>query len=525
VNKNLACTLAAVLCVPAAGLTSSAAVASSATRAHGARASVPESSYRVRRDVTAGSLNFANTEPLASEQWYLEQDHAWDHWPEQPTLAPVKVAVIDSGIDYSHPEFVGRVAAGISFVGGSWKRDTDGHGTFVAGEIAANPSNGVGIAGLAFNAQLLIAKVVPDGPNSTVSLPAEIKAIYWAVNHGAKVINLSIGGVRDPVDPNLDSFSLEEEAAVEYAYAKGAIVVAAVGNGPQAPRTPWNFADYPAALPHVIGVTALRQNGSVPDYSNRDVKYADLAAPGDSIFSTVPRNLIDSTRADCVGVPYSNCGPFEFQSGIGTSFAAPQVSAAAALLLGVNPRLTPDQVGWLLERTAVDVNVNDGCRTCATGRDSLTGWGRLNIAAALGAITDGGSLPQADAHEPNDDAGALAHHIGTAGTITGTLDYWDDPVDVYSVTLAKGDELFARLTRVTKAPTTLSLWKPGTVHVFGNRALKTDRAARSTSVGNQQRLSFTAPASGTYYVEVTLTAPLRAVDAYALAVAKRPTAT
>src|SRR5262249_7087312 len=77
---------------------------------------------------------FANTEPLPAKQWYLTADHAWDYWPTMPQLAPVKVAVIDSGIDYGHPDFAGRIAAGRSFVrGSSWKEDTDGHGTFVAG--------------------------------------------------------------------------------------------------------------------------------------------------------------------------------------------------------------------------------------------------------------------------------------------------------------------------------------------------------------------------------------------------------
>ena len=118
---------------------------------------------------------FDNLEPLAAKQWYLAQDNAWTYWPAEPDLAPVNVAVIDSGIDGTHPEFVGRIAAAKSFVGGSPYQDEQGHGTFVAGEIAASPFNGVGIAGIAFNAHLLIAKVVePDG---TVSLPGEVAAI------------------------------------------------------------------------------------------------------------------------------------------------------------------------------------------------------------------------------------------------------------------------------------------------------------------------------------------------------------
>src|SRR5205814_4359203 len=154
----------------------------------------------------------------------------------------------------------------------------------------------------------------------------------WAVSEGAQVINLSLGGQRDPQDPRLDTFSPLERDALEEAVAKNVVVVAAVGNGTESPSIPWVYADYPAALPHVLGVSALRQNGSIPDYSNRDPVYVDVAAPGDSIVSTVPRNLVDATQPECAATPYSTCGRSEFRDAIGTSFAAPQVTAAAALL-------------------------------------------------------------------------------------------------------------------------------------------------------------------------------------------------
>src|ERR1051326_2929862 len=290
---------------------------------------------------------FPNTEPLAPPRWDLDPDNAWSFWSSVPTLVLVRVAVIDSGIDGGHPEFRGRIVAAKSFVGGSPYEDEQGHGTFVAGEIAAKPFNDEGIAGLAFNAELLVAKVVkPDG---TVSLRSEAAAIRWAVDHGARVVNLSLGGVRDPLNPRLDTYSKLEEQAVEYAYTKHAVVVAAVGNGPESPATPWPFAGYPASLPHVIGGRAVREDGRVPAFSNRDVLYNDVAAPGDAILSTIPRQL-EKKQPACAGHPYSDCGPAEFRDAIGTSFAAPQVSAAAALLLGVDPKLAPDQVSWLLER-------------------------------------------------------------------------------------------------------------------------------------------------------------------------------
>jgi subtilisin family serine protease len=463
---------------------------------------------------------FDNNEPDGAQQWYLTQDNAWTHWLAPPSLQEVKVAVIDTGIDASHPEFVGRIAGGVSFVGGSWRTDTCGHGTFVAGEIAANPFNGIGIAGLAFNAKLLVVKVTSSDCN--VSTTGEVNGIRWAVAHGARVINLSIGGNRDPDDSTIDEYSPAEQAAVEYAVSKGVVVVAAAGNGEAAPSMPWVFADYPAALPHVIGVGAVRQGGAVPAYSNRDKVFVDIAAPGGPLFSTVPRNLIDTSLPGCAGQGYSDCGPLEFRGGQGTSFAAPQVTAAAALLLGVDPRLTPSQVDWLLERSATDANPSSGCSICPTGRDSLTGWGDLNIGAALDLLGNEHDLPAPDAMEPNDNAntpGASAYPFGPPRTIAATLDYWDDPIDVYSIKLTRGSQIFARLSEAGPG-TKLVLWKPGTTDVTVSiRELLGDRAAQSQAVSGQQRLGYRVPLTGTYYIEVKVGSPTRAPDAYRLAVA------
>ena len=466
--------------------------------------------------VAAPAAAFDNTAPLGAKEWYLTADKAWDYWPTQPTLAPVKVAIVDSGIDYGHPEFVGRIAGGRTFVGGTWKHDSDGHGTFVAGEIAAG---GQQMAGLAFNAKLLIAKVVkPDG---SVSLAGEVAAIRWAANEGARVINLSLGGVRDPLNSQLDTYSASEQAAVDYAYGKGAVVVAAVGNGQESPQTPWRYADYPAALPHVVGVSAFGPHGGVPTFSNRDAAYVDIAAPGVDIFSTVPRNLVDSSRPLCTGHPYSDCGPFEFRNAIGTSFAAPQVTAAAALLIGQDPSLTPDQVSWLLERSATDERTATGCSLCTPGRDAYTGWGRLNVDAALAALA-AGNLPPADRYEPDDNAGSSAHAFGPARTITATLDFWDDQVDVFSINVPAGDRLYTRLTPLVPAQTTLVLWKPGTTTVDGLSTALQNQAARSLAVGLQQRLAFTASVGGTYYVEVKLVHQTRNPVPYTLSVAVKP---
>jgi hypothetical protein len=443
---------------------------------------------------------FTPTDPLAARQWYLTAIRAFDSWSEQPVLAPVRVAVIDSGIDGGHPEFQGRIADSRSFVGGNPLVDEQGHGTFVAGEIAAGVNNGQGIAGIALSAQLLVAKVVrADG---SISLDAEAQAIRWATDRGARVINLSLGGVRDPADRSQDTFSQEEADAVEYAVRAGVVIVAAVGNADQAPATPWNFASYPAALPHVLGVGALDHQGDVPDFSDRDPLFVDIVAPGEDILSTFPRQLT-AVRPACPDQGYSSCGPDEYRFAEGTSFAAPQVAAAAALLLAIRPDLRAEQVTALLEHTAADVNATNGCRQCALLRDRFSGWGRLDVANAVIALQEG-PLPPTDSREPNDQAGAQADTVwGSAGRIQASLDFWDDPVDVYRVRLRAGQRISATATGSANVTPLLVLWKPGTRRVdLRTLAALRQRAARSTGSAETQSLAFTAPVEGWYYLEV-----------------------
>jgi subtilase family protein len=457
----------------------------------------------------APAAAFTPPNPLAPRQWFLQDDHAFDAWATPPTdLQPVKVAIVDSGLDCSLPDFAGRVVAERSFVGGNACVDTEGHGTFVAGEIAAN-LGATGIVGIAYTAQLLVAKVVTaDG---TIPLVAEAGAIRWAADNGARVINLSLGGVRDPQNPAHDTYSAMEASAVAYAYSKGAVLVAAVGNGDEAPTQPWPYASYPAALPHVIGVSALTRSGNVPDFSNRDPVFNDLSAPGSSIFSTFPAALT-AQRTGCPDQGYSDCGTEDYRNAEGTSFAAPQVSAAAAVLFAVDPLLTNSQVAYLLERTADDVNATNGCPRCGLLRDPLSGWGRLDVAKAVEALA--GPVPPADNYESNDDAGTQARTVwGKRDKLQATIDYWDDPVDVYRIQLQKGAPLNVQLT-VTGGPSIqLELWKPKTVHV-DRASSRHDLVAQSAT----KRLRLDAPTAGWYYLEVKAASPGSA--AYALAITK-----
>jgi subtilisin family serine protease len=442
---------------------------------------------------------FTPNDPLVPRQYYLAQDHAFDTFgPELPVVNPVRVAIIDSGLDGGHPEFPRqRIWQARSWVGGSPLTDEQGHGTFVAGEIAAAIGHSEGIAGMAFPAQLVIAKIARA--DQTIDVRDEAEAIRWAVAVGARVINLSIGGLRNPFNPRVDTFSKAEATAIEYAVRHGVVLVAAVGNSDEAPQTPWPYASYPAALPHVIGVSALSPSGNVPSFSDRDRIYNDMAAPGQEIYSTLPRALT-SFRPLCQNQGYSDCGPDEFRHAAGTSFAAPQVTAAAAVLFALKPALRADQVTNILERSATDVSAANGCRSCPLQRDSLSGWGRLDVSKAVAALD--GVLPPPDRLEPNDDAGARSVKLAAAvRSVTATIDFWDDQIDVYRTYLRKGQRLRLTLDGPAGATSNLLLWKPGTKRVDDLRRQNL-RAAQAIGPGASHRLGYRAPKKGWYYVEV-----------------------
>jgi subtilisin family serine protease len=453
------------------------------------------------------SLAFLPNDPLTHFQWYLDSIQAFSYWETRPGLPIVTVAVVDSGIDAGHPEFAGtRIRDLESFVGSPASVDSLGHGTIVAGEIAAAIDNADGIAGVGFPVELLIAKVV--APGGGVSVEAEAKAIRWAVDHGADVINLSLGGVRDPTNAARDTYSSLEHAAIEYAYRKGVVIVAVTGNCEDV--CPYRYASYPAALAHVIGVSALTVAHEVPAFSNRDPVFNDLAAPGAGIVSTFPRTPSLNDPA-CEFPGYSVCAEGSLKSGNGTSFAAPLVSAAAALLIAQDQRLVrkPSQVIALLERSATDL--------APAGRDVVSGNGLLNVAGAL-AMREG-ALPPADRFETNDDAGSRAYTLrASRRTIAATIDYFDDPSDVYRVYLRSGQ----RLGLALKGPggrSTLVVWRPGTEEVTDVTAL----AVRSGAIlgfrrGASPRLTLPARRTGWHYVEVK--APFRSGGAYELAITR-----
>ena len=438
---------------------------------------------------------FTPTNTYYAKQWYLGMDNAFDAWAAPPTFDRVKVAIIDSGIDCALPDLNEQIAKVKSFVGGSACMDNQGHGTIVGGEIAGGPLNAAaaGVVGLAYSSQLLVAKVV--AADGTIPLKKEADGIRWAVDQGARVVNLSFGAVRDPRAPGLDSYSKVEAKAVAYAVKRGAVVVAAVGNADEAYTTPWPYASWPAALPHVLGVGALTRSGKVPDFSDEDPVFVDIAAPGVGIFSTFPKDLTGAQPA-CTPQGYTDCATGDYRHPEGTSFAAPQVSAAAAVLLGLEPSLTSSQVTRILERHADDANASNGCDQCPDGRDMFSGWGRLDVEKAVDFLSSENPLPPSDRLEPNDKI-PQAHKVwGKRPAFNATLDFWDDPVDVYRVRLARGERLHARVAAGwSNASVRLTL-----LSLQGGP----DRVARTARPGSTQRLSYRAPHTGWYAVKLRI---------------------
>ena len=278
-------------------------------------------------------LNNPPSDPLYTQQWALPRMNipiAWEALPKD--LPRVIVAVIDSGICYDHPDLAGHILDnGYDFIDGDTSaQDEFNHGCGVAGIIAANADNDEGIAGIAPNAQIMPLRVLDASGLGTYSDVAQ--AIVYAVDHGAQVINLSLGGTNPAVIL---------ENAVNYATENNVTIVAATGNtGSTAPL-------YPAHYENVIAVGSIDEDGSISSFSNLG---ADRWAPGRHILTT--------------GVD----GDYVFQNG--TSFAAPQISGQKALeLSGIN--IDPENVEVPPE-TSLDIPVKSDDTT------TLEGW--INVA-------------------------------------------------------------------------------------------------------------------------------------------------
>ena len=283
-------------------------------------------------------------DPLYPRQWHLPQISAPAAWDYTTGSRSIIVAMLDTGVAVDHPDLAGQLVAGYNFVADTTNpSDDNGHGTYTSGLVAALINNEVGVAGVAPNVRVMPIKILDKDGGGNVGDFA--RGIHFAVDHGARVINVS-AGIEYP------STSMQE--AVHYAHQHNVVVVGSAGN------TPDGTARYPGGFAEAIAVAATDRDDHAATFSSYGA-FVDLAAPGVDVLS--------------IGWSATHLG-YEWASG--TSSAAPLVAGAAALLLSLRPDLSADDVQRILEESSDDLG--------PTGWDPHYGAGRLNLRRALAAI-------------------------------------------------------------------------------------------------------------------------------------------
>lgn len=388
-------------------------------------------------------------DPLSGDEWWLGQIGVTGLTPPGPG---VPVTIVDSGLDVDHPEFLGRADTEVlneqepAPLGGE-------HGTMVASVIGA-PVNGVGLTGV-YPRVVLRSWDAAKGDGTRLDSSEIAVGLLAAARAGRGVINLSLGS---------DVSDLGIDLAVAEAVASGSLVVAASGNDGERGSP----LGYPAAYPHVTTVAATDRSGAVAPFSSRS-RYVDLTAPGDDI-----------VVASALGK--------NWQPASGTSFASPMVAAAAAWIWTVRPELVAGQVAEVLRRSATDLP--------PAGRDQASGFGMLNVAAALAL-----PVPPRDPYEPNDNVDqvdpnaddylskqpALTTASRHVGRIAGRVDRYEDPRDVFRVWLPARSVVTARLS--TSSDGDLALFAATARTVVGRFAAD-GRLALATSKGPSERLTY-----------------------------------
>ncbi len=324
---------------------------------------------------------FAPNDTYFSYQWdfpMIQMQQAWN----VSTGAGATVAVVDTGVAYENygsyqqaPDLAGTTfVPGYDFINNdTHPNDDNSHGTHVAGTIAQTTNNSKGVAGIAFDARIMPVKVLDA--SGTGSSWEVAQGIRWATDHGANVINLSLGS---------SSGSSVEADAVRYAYNHGVTVVAAAGNSGT------SSVGYPAAYDVVIAVGAVRYDETLAYYSDHGAAL-DLVAPGGD--TSVDQNgdgYGDGILQQTFNPNTRNPTDFHYYFFQGTSMATPHVAGAAALLIAKGVATTPDEVRAALQSTAKDLG--------APGRDNMYGYGLIQVADAL--AWNGGGTPNTPVPTP-----------------------------------------------------------------------------------------------------------------------------
>jgi len=303
----------------------------------------------------------ASNDPSFKDQWGLAKIGAEKAWT-RTTGAGIRVGIVDTGVDLDHEDLAGKVVESASCIGSGGDQskcqgsaqDDQGHGTHVSGIIAAIRDNGKGVAGVAPDAQLVVAKAMnAQGGGTGNDVTAGIK---WVVDHGAKVVNLSVGDPAQPITALISENELKE--GVDYAWSHGAIPVLAAGNsGTGLGIEGSNFGDMNAII---VGATGPDDHSAEYSTSTGNAKWA-VSAPG---------GAADSKKADDIYSTFWMNGQKNAYTYLaGTSMAAPHVTGAVALLLAEGYSQV-DAVKRLLETADKGVGCEAHSSTCA---------GRINV--------------------------------------------------------------------------------------------------------------------------------------------------
>ncbi|MBA2263554.1 MAG: cell wall-binding repeat-containing protein [Chloroflexi bacterium] len=401
-------------------------------------------------------------DPQTGGQYSLDRMRVRDAWSLSTGGSNV-IAVLDTGVQYDHPDLAGRLLAGYDFVNDDTDAsDDNGHGTWVSGIVAANANDGYGIAGVSWSDKILPVKIMNrEGTGSTADLLA---AITWSADQGADVINLSVGGF---------PYSQLMQDAVNDAFSKGAVLVGAAGNN----RRQENF--YPASFDNVISVSATQVDDEFSNWSSYGPK-VDLSAPGSSVLTT-----------NCYVCTYANHNTWGSHTYIsGTSFATPNVVGVVALMRARYPGYTAQQVVDRLFSTVDDIGY--------PGMDNRYGRGRVNAYRALGASVTGPGPSTGDSLEPSNTL-AAARGIGLGVTIRPSLHPAGD-VDVFAVDLPSAGRLDVSVTGVVDTR----------AYPWNKSGLPIDPIVElyNTSGGLLQRIDDQSEA-GTELASVTVSSPSR----------------
>ena len=295
-------------------------------------------------------------EPDLHKQWgwfAIEADKSYtSKYTSSHRGEGVVIAVLDTGIDHNHPDLRDNIIKGWNFIDGNDNTtDLDGHGTHVSGIIAAAVNNEIGIAGIAPKAKIMPLKVISERGGSWLDLDG---AIRYAVDNGAKIISMSLGGKMSP------AFTLSTSLTIKSAYYNNVTIIAAAGNEGTSSKL------YPAGYSNVISVSAIDEEYNKAEFSNYG-RHITFCAPGVNIYSTMPTYPVFLTTE------YNYSQNYDYLNG--TSMACPFVTGIAALLLSKYPDLTPEMVQDTMIAQAFDLG--------GYGRDPYFGNGLPNAYEAI----------------------------------------------------------------------------------------------------------------------------------------------